>query len=140
MTGRKLEIKKTDRRRIVAPELLEHWGYLHISGDVKVKRCLKVKDDIEDAIESPFVAFIHMPTVLRIEIIQNLTRLKPYIPGRNNQPKPSVPETEVHEKIIPHYKPQGRLLFKRSELKEWIEASRVQTQEEYIQEQLKEKE
>jgi len=46
----------------------------------------------------------------------------------------------VHDDLIPHYKPGGRLLFKRSELREWIESSRVPTQEELIKEQLQEKE
>ena len=38
----------------------------------------------------------------------------------------------VQERRIPHYKPGGRLLFKRSELKNWVELSRVETVSEYL--------
>ena len=46
----------------------------------------------------------------------------------------------VHDDLIPHYKPGGRLLFKRSELRQWIESSRVPTQEELLTTHLQEKE
>ena len=46
----------------------------------------------------------------------------------------------VHDDLIPHYKPGGRLLFKRSELREWIESSRIPTHEELLQKHLSGKE
>jgi len=43
-----------------AYKLLSWWGYLHTSGTIQVKRYFR-NEDIEEAMESPFVAYIVLP-------------------------------------------------------------------------------
>ena len=62
--------------------------------------------------------------------------------------EPSTLYSYVHEGIVPYYKPfkkgrnkkKGILLFKRSDIDEWIEKGRVETKEEALERVRKERE
>ena len=43
----------------------------------------------------------------------------------------------ISDRMIPHYRIGAKLRFEQSELDSWIEGTRVQTKDEYLQEQLK---